>query len=455
MRILFLTPQSPYPPHKGTSTRNYNLIKNVAERHEVHLLTFVEPGTISRYGAHPAQGENEGEASFSPTPSTSDDLALGGACPAQCQVGGEPILSPTAEEELRRYCASVRAVPAPPRRPTMERLVTALFSPTPDLALRLASADMTSALAEALSQTAFDLVQVEALEMAPHWLAVAGCRRGALPPVVLDAHNCEYVLQQRAFSNDLRRPAKWPGALYSFLQWRKLRGYEAGACRRASGVLAVSDRDRAALGVLAPDRPMAVVPNGIDTAYFRPSDTPRRPADLVFTGTMDFRPNVDAVLWFCREVLPLIRAEVPEVRFFIVGQRPKPEVQRLGSLPGVVVTGAVDDVRPYLWQAALCVVPLRVGGGTRFKILEAMACRTPVVSTTLGAEGIELAPGEHAMLADRPAELAGAVVALLRDPERRRSMAERGWAFAAARYGWRVLAGRLLSFYEELRLPGA
>ncbi|MCL4535070.1 MAG: glycosyltransferase [Bacteroidetes bacterium] len=422
MRILFLTPQSPYPPNKGTATRNYNLIVNVAARHEVHLLTFADAGLEGGGEAHVAAAEGS--------------------------------LLPQADlDHLRRYCAAVEAVPVP-RRSAARRLAAALLSPTPDLALRLASAELDRRLASALERTPFDLVQVEGLEMAPHWLGLEAASAGQIsgfPRVVLDAHNAEYLLQQRAFTNDLRRPRKWPGAAYSLLQWPKLRHYEARACRLAAGVVAVSENDRRALAAIAPGRPMAVVPNGVDTAYFRPSGTPREPNALVFTGTMDFRPNVDAVLWFCQQVFPRIHAQVPDCTFYIVGQRPKPEVRRLAGMPGVEVTGSVDDVRPYLWRAALCVVPLRVGGGTRFKILEAMACGTPVVSTTLGAEGIALTAGVHAALADTPQDLAGAVVALLREPERAAAMAERGQAFAAANYGWKVLAGRLLAFYQELR----
>ncbi len=420
MRILFLTPQSPYPPHKGTSTRNFNLIKNVATRHEVHLLTFVEPDAPGT--------QRIGEASAG--------------------------LTPEAEAELRRFCATVRVVPVPPRRSVRQRLRSAVTTLMPDLALRLASPEMAAALPEMLRGSSFDLVQVEGLEMAPHWLAAASASGAAFPPVLLDSHNCEYVLQRRAFTNDLPQPRKWAGATYSLLQWRKLCRYEGRACRDAAGVLAVSENDRAALSAIAPHRPMAVVPNGIDTDYFRPSNLPRAPAEMVFTGTMDFRPNVDAVLWFCRQVFPLVRARVPEARFYVVGQRPKPEVQALAEQPGVVVTGAVEDVRPYLWSASLCVVPLRVGGGTRFKILEAMACGTPVVSTTLGAEGITLTPGEHALLADAPAELAGAIISGLGERERTAAMAERGRALATAHYEWRVLAGRLLSFYQEIVASG-
>lgn len=421
MRILFLTPQPPYPPNKGTSTRNYNLIKNVAARHEVHLLTFADST---------ANGEGAGQSA-----SAGEQM--------------RSLMSQESLDHLRPYCATLEAVPAPPRRSTAERLGAALLSSTPDLARRLASVEFRAQLAALLEQTPFDLVHVEGLEMAPHWLGLASAG-AAFPKTVLDAHNAEYVLQRRAFTNDLLQPRRWPGAAYSLFQWPKLRRYEAMACRLAAGVVAVSKNDRRALRAIAPDKQMAVVPNGIDTEYFRPGQAPREKSTLVFTGTMDFRPNVDAVMWFCHRVFPRIRAEAPDAHFYIVGQRPRPEVQQLAQMPGVVVTGSVADVRPYLWRAALCVVPLRVGGGTRFKVLEAMACGTPVVSTTLGAEGIRLRPAEHVILADATEEFAASALDLLREPERARAMAARGQAFAVANYEWKTLVGRLLAFYEGI-----
>ncbi len=425
MRILFITPQSPYPPHKGTSTRNYNLIKSVSAHHDVHLLTFCEPPAGRSLDSGPRPGMH----------SAAD------------------ALPEEQRQHLARFCSAVQGLPIPARS-TRDRLRTTLTSPHPDLALRLASPAFTAQLAVTLSRYPFDILQVEGLEMVPHWFSLAHLATRhpgpAVPKILLDAHNAEYVLQRRAFINDVQHPRRWAGAAYSFVQWLKLRKYEAEACRRAHGVIAVSANDQQALNTLASIRRLITVPNGIDTEYFRPAEVPREKHSLVFTGTMDFRPNVDAVVWFCQEVFPLVRSRIPDAVFYIVGQKPKAQVQALASLPGIVVTGAVDDVRPFLWKAALCVVPLRVGGGTRFKILEALACGTPVVSTRLGAEGIPLGDGEHALLADSPADLAAAVVSLLLDPARAASLAVKGRNMVVAGYEWSVLAKRLLSFYDEL-----
>jgi glycosyltransferase involved in cell wall biosynthesis len=272
------------------------------------------------------------------------------------------------------------------------------------------------------------------------------------PLIVFDDHNCEYVLQKRAFLTDLRIPARWPGAAYSFIQWQRLQRYEAQACRRADRVLAVSDADAAALHRLVPDVKATVVPNGIDTRAYRPTPAHADAPSLVFTGTMDFRPNVDAVLWFAREVLPRIRARVADVRFTAVGQRPHRWLAGLRDDPAVTLTGFVEDTRPYIADAAVYVVPLRMGGGTRFKMLEALAMGKAVVSTTLGAEGFPVTHGQELLLADEPEDFAEAVAALLGAPERRTELGQAGRAFVEARYDWRVIVPLVEKVYESPNL---
>jgi glycosyltransferase involved in cell wall biosynthesis len=274
--------------------------------------------------------------------------------------------------------------------------------------------------------------------------------------VVFDDHNCEYLLQQRTFLTDLRIPTRWPAAAYSFVQWRRLRRYEAQVCRRADRVLAVSEADAAALRRLAPGLDVPVIPNGIDTRAYRP-ETPNPndqiPKDaLVFTGTMDFRPNIDAVLWFAREVLPRIQAEIPDARFLVVGQRPHKRLDALRGNPAVTLTGQVEDTRPYIAGAAVYVAPLRMGGGTRLKLLEAMALGKAVVATRLGAEGYPVTDGREMRLADTPADFAAAAVALLRDPQRRETLGRAARAFVEERYDWRVIVPRVEAAYDRSRV---
>ena len=400
MRILFLTPQSPYPPQKGTALRNWGLISGLSSRHRLSLLSFLAPGQDAQ-----------------PAP---------------------PLVT---------ACERVETVPQPART-RRDRLRDMLATRQPDMALRLASETYAGRLADWLARETFDIVQVEGIELAPYLDVIEAAR--PRPLVVFDDHNCEYLLQQRTFLTDLRAPARWPAATYSLVQWRRLRRYEAQVCRRADRVLAVSEADAAALRKLAPGLDATVIPNGIDTQTYTPTLPPPHTAGatLVFTGTMDFRPNVDAVLWFAREVLPRIRAEAPEARFIVVGQHPHRRLDVLRNNPAVTLTGWVEDTRPYIAEAAVYVAPLRMGGGTRLKLLEAMALGRAMVATRLGAEGYPVTDGREMLLADTPVDFAAAVVSLLRAPERRAELGRVARAFVERRYDWGVIVPRVEAVYQ-------
>jgi len=274
------------------------------------------------------------------------------------------------------------------------------------------------------------------------------------PPIsIFDNHNAEYVLQQRAFETDVRHPRRWVAALYSLIQWKKLSRYEATICRLADQVVVVSEADRAALQQLVSGLEVTVVPNGVDIEFYNDQLKSGHcldigPRSLVFTGKMDFRPNVDAVLWFCQEVLPLVRGQMSDVRFYIVGQSPHRRVLRLAEDPAVTVTGYVDDVRPYIAGASVYVVPLRIGGGTRLKLLEAMAMGRAIVSTSLGCEGFEeLGSGRELSVADTPDEFAQQVIELLGDAPRRERRGQAARRFVEERYDWRLIVPRLEQVY--------
>jgi sugar transferase (PEP-CTERM/EpsH1 system associated) len=406
VKVLFLTPQVPYPPRQGAALRNWGLISGLAKRHEVAALSFLASGQ-----------------------------------------------SPELPDLLRAVCRTEN-VPLPVRA-LRDRLRVILTTRQPDMALRLASETYAQRLADWLAQESFDVVHVGGIEMAPYLDVVERAR--PRPLVVFDNLNCEYLLQQRAFITDLYVPGRWPGAAYSFVQWRRLRRYEAQVCRRADRVLAVSEADEAALQKLVPGLDVVVVPNGVDTRAYHPevSNAKRQISEsaLVFTGTMDFRPNVDAVLWFARKVLPGVRAEMPEAHFFVVGQRPHRRLDGLRVDPAVTLTGWVEDARPYIAQAAVYVAPLRIGGGTRLKLLEAMATGKPVVATRLGAEGYPVTDGHELLLADTPVDFAAAVVALLRAPEQRAALGRVARAFVEQHYDWRTIVPRVEAAYQMQQPP--
>jgi glycosyltransferase involved in cell wall biosynthesis len=335
-----------------------------------------------------------------------------------------------------------------PERTLRDRLRDLFTTRQPDMALRLASEPYAERLSAWLAREFFDVVQIGGIEMAPYLDTVKTAR--PRPLIIFDNLNCEYVLQRRAFLTDLRVPARWPGAAYSFVQWQRLRRYEAQICRHADRVLAVSDVDAEMLRELVPGLEVTVVPNGVDTQAYSPTAShPHTSPTLVFTGTMDFRPNVDAVLWFVQKVWPQVRAQVPEAHFFVVGQRPHRRLDRLRGDPTITLTGWVDDARPYIAQATVYIAPLRIGGGTRLKLLEAMATGKPVVATRLGAEGYPVTDEQELLLADTPSAFAGAVVALLRAPERRAELGRAARVFVEQRYDWRAIVPQLEAVYAS------
>ena len=408
MRVLFLTPQLPYPPHQGTALRNFGLVRGVAQAgHEVWLLSFA--------------GE------------------------------GQPL---PAETPLVYLCAAVHTVPAPPPRSRLARLRDVLLTGEADMARRLRSEAFGAALARLLAREGFDAIHIEGIEMAVYLPIIKRAQPAAI--TLYDAHNAEHDLQRRVFEVDRAQPARWAGAAYSWLQWRRLTRFEREVCRAVSAVVAVSEADAAALRRLA-GVPVAIVPNGIDAAkYAQPpvEQVDIGPAALVFSGKMDYRPNVDAALWFAERVLPRVRQAIPAARFVAVGQQPHPRLQSLRGAPGVVLTGWVPAVEPYLHAAAVYVAPLRMGSGTRFKVLQAMAAGCAIVSTALGAEGIDAQPGRDLLIADTDADFAQAVLDLLREPERRRALGRAGQDLARSRYDWSAIIPRLLDMYPALEGAG-
>ncbi|MBN1247364.1 MAG: glycosyltransferase [Anaerolineae bacterium] len=408
--ILVLTPQLPYPPRQGTALRNWGILQGLAAHHEVSLLSFASP-----------------------------DQAL------------------TPDPALAAATARIGVVPQPARSATA-RLRDLVFTGRPDLIQRLASPDFERQFRSWVESYDFDWLVVEGLEMAPYLAALPGWRGAAYMPgaggqrplgVVLDDHNCEYLLQQRAARSDYGRgaglnPARWLRALYSSIQWRRLRAYEAQVCRDVDLVVSVSKADAAALRAIVPEITPLVIPNGIDVgayAGFEEAADLAQPA-FVFTGTMDFRPNVDGVLWFVQEVWPRVRQTLPDAHFYVVGRHPHPRLAPLGEMPGVVVTGGVPDTRPYIRAAQVYVVPLLVGGGTRLKILESTAMGKPIVATQLAAEGFDN-PDRAMILADVPEDFAKACVTLVQNEAARALWGARARTYADA-YDWDVLLPRLL-----------
>jgi sugar transferase (PEP-CTERM/EpsH1 system associated) len=396
MRILVLAPYPAYPPRSGGALRMFHLLRALAKQHTVTLL------------------------SFAPDESAAQALAsLQNLMHLQVIIGPSP-------------------------RSLFQRALTTVFSPQPDMALRNASMAYTTALHKLLTDQQFDVVLAESIEMAPYLLQV---RKAGLY-TILDEFNAEYLLQRRAALTDLRRfpaPKALIGGIYSLIQWLKLAAFERYVLQVVDRVIVVSAEDELALRRLAPHAKLHIVPNGVDCMYFAPpTQAPPPTNDLVFVGTLDYRPNVDAVLWFVDAVFPLIKQMHPALRLRLIGRRPHPNVLALHDDRHIIVTGEVADTRPALTEAAVVVIPMRIGGGSRLKLLEALAMATPVVSTSFGAEGVAgLRNGEHLLLADTPATFAQAVSRLITDRAFAQQLGLAGRTFVCANYDWTRIAPRL------------
>jgi len=393
MRILFLSSYFCLPPATGSRIRTLHLLKALASAHDVTYVAFA------------------------------DD-----------QRQRDSI------EEAKSLCASLKVVFRPHRYSTL-KLLKGLAGSTPFTILNFQHPEMARIAAEEQSRGAYSLVHAEGIFMAQY------VHFDTARPAVLSTHNIESTIMKR-FIDATPDPLK---RLYARITHRKLLRYEAQMMPRFDRTLVVSREEQQLAAAMAPSTQVVVVSNGVDTQYFRPDPTvAEEPATLVFSGLMDSRSNVDGVLHFVREILPRVRREVPAVKLRVLGQRPAPAVQALAQQEGIEVTGFVPDVRPPAQSATVHVVPLRVGGGSRLKILQALALGRAVVSTQVGAEGLELTPGTHLLLADEPAAFARHVVALLHDPARRAALGKAGRQLVVQRYDWREVTAQLPALYEQL-----
>ena len=402
MRILYVTQIVPYPPHGGVLQRGYNLLKELGSRHELHLLAFHHP----------------------------DELPPGEAVERSKRALGE-------------FCRSVEYFDLWPKRSAVHKmaaLAAAAIQPVPFSVIAHRSRELSHRLA-AICRASVppDIVHLDTIALAPY---AGEC--GKLP-VVLAHHNIESQLMRRRGGFE----RGWLARRYVGREAAKLRDLEARVAGRFLANITVSEADGATLREICPDAVTAVIPNGVDTEYFTPRRGEETPT-LIFTGGMNMFANRDGVDWFLQSVWPTVKAQVQEARFVAIGQRPSERLQAAAARDeGVEAPGFVQDVRPAVARAAVYVVPLRVGGGTRLKVLDAMAQGKAIVSTTLGAEGIEVRDGEHLLLADQADAFADRVVELLRRPDERARLGDAARRQAEARYSWRILGERLAAVYSR------
>ena len=390
MHILWIKTELLHPIDKGGRIRTYNMLAALKREHRVTYLSLSD-GT-----------------------ERDDDVARASV-----------------------YCDTLVRVPfraaAKPSIAFWADVARNTASPLPYVIARYRSAEMRARITQLVRDTGADLVVCDFLTPAVNVPDGLGVR------TALFQHNVEAMIWERH-----AELAKNPAArAYMAEQARRMRRFEGQQCRRFDHVVAVSEQDadvmRRRYGVAA----VSAVPTGVDTNFFTPRGETRDGRDVVFVGSMDWMPNDDGAAWFVDAIFPSIRRAVPDATFTIVGRNPTPRVRELADrVPGLRVTGTVADVRPYLERAAAVVVPLRVGGGTRLKIYEALAMERPVVSTTIGAEGLPVRHGEHILLADDPDRFASEVVALLQNPARGDRLGAAAAAYVRSEFGWDRVAAR-------------
>jgi sugar transferase (PEP-CTERM/EpsH1 system associated) len=401
MRVLFLSPRVCWPLRSGAHLRDFYLARRVASQAS---LTYVGLDV--------------------------DEL------PAGQDIRHErlPELFDTEVVRVRRGAAY-----------SWLDLLRGFVGPKPVSILNFTAKTVMLALEQILRERTFDVVQVESV----HLVAYAELIRRLAPkvPMICDWHNIESEIQDRYADNHSGSPR----SVYARRTAHLLRPFEQKFLELGDAHTVCSDRERQILLTLDPLAHVEVIENGVDVAYF--SETKRLPGgprrNLVYVGLMEYHANVDAVTYFAREVWPRVREKRPELRFVIVGARPTAAVRALAEQAGITVTGTVDDLRPFYREALAAVVPLRVGGGTRLKILEAMAAGTPVISTRLGAEGLRVDHGEELLLADTPTEMAELAAGLSEENRQWQHLSENGGRLVRSRYDWAVIGERLIKVYAE------
>jgi polysaccharide biosynthesis protein PslH len=391
LNVLVIAARLPFPPRWGFATRVYHLTRQIAARHNVTLLTY----------AGSADAEN-------------------------------------VERLRQEFAVETVTRDHPSRRAKRAKQLRSLASRTPYDSLATHSADMQRLIDRVAAAQRVDVVQIEST-----LLSIFRLPKDAL--VIVDEHNIDYEYYDRMRENE-RSPLR--RAFYRLEQLR-FRRFEQRCWREVDGCVMTSEREAAEVRQVAPETPAIGVPNGVDVDYFQPSEEPVEPRTIVFNGTLDYRPNLDGAAFLVEQILPRLRERHPDVRVILVGRGSRAD---LGSFtgPGVEVTGEVPDVRPYLARAAVVAVPIRTGSGTRLKVVEGLAMGKPMVSTTLGCEGVDVRHEEHLLIADTAEAFAESLARLLDDPDYGEALGRAGRRKMVDEYSW-AYAGQLLeSLYQRV-----
>ncbi len=393
MKILWVNANFLHPTTKGGQIRTLEMLKRLHARHEVHYAAFEDAG------------EPEGPA--------------------------------RAGEYSTKSYAVKRSLPKRGSPAFLAQVAAGALSSVPVAVGRFYSQEMERLVRDLQARERFDCMVCDFLVSAVHF--------PELERAVLFQHNVESMIWKRHAEHGGDPFRRW----FFGVQAKRMLRYEKECCRKAGYVVAVSPLDAQLMREMYRIEHVSDISTGVDLEYFAPRPSAEKRHDLVFVGSMDWMPNIDGVQYFVREILPLIRAKRPDCSLAVVGRKPDPAIQALGTAdPRITITGTVADVRPYLWNSTISIVPLRIGGGTRLKVYESMAARTPIVSTTVGAEGLVWEDGRNIAIGDTPEAFAARCVALLEDQDARARMSENGWQLVSSRFSWEQVTKQ----FEELMM---
>ncbi|MHB8893950.1 MAG: glycosyltransferase [Candidatus Geothermincolia bacterium] len=390
MKILFVTSRFPYPPFKGDKVRAFFPIRELTTRHTIDLLSFAE-----------------------------EKVALGD------------------REVMSRYCRRIGIVRLP-KASFFLRLALGVFSSIPSQVFCYSSCEMRRTLQQWIQSGGYDLIYL----VCGRILGIRNAIRGV--PVLLDWIDALSLSTRRMHETERCWPKKW---LY-WWEWKKMAAFERRSLHACDYMIVTSDDDRMVLG----SEKIEVVPNGVDCSVYRQNPA-TKDIDLIFTGNMGYYPNVQAVNHFCADILPGLRTRLGKVNFFIVGANPGREVRRWGNEPGVQVTGFVQDMVDYLNRAKVYVAPLLSGAGIQNKILEAMACSLPVVTTGFGDAAIRGSGTQSLLMRNSPESFRDAVVELLENEQLRQRIGARARRYVEGEFSWKKMADHVESMVRE-KCPG-
>jgi len=394
MKILILDEEFPFPLNSGGRIRGFNLASRLARTNEVSYFAY-------------GKNDSPGYRAFK-------------------EAGLRPI---AVDHSLRRKSGPVFYI----------KLLANLFSDLPYVVTSHYSHDFAVRLKQEIKANKPDLLYCAWSPYASFFQEIGSVKK------VIGTHNIEATIWKRYYENESNPLKKW----YIGGQYRKMLRFEKSVFGRADGVTAVSCEEADQIRQMGDTR-VELVDNGVDPEFFAPGEITEKSNRLVFTGSMDWRPNQDAVFYFAHEIMPALRDTRPDLKAVFVGRNPPPHVKALAETPGIEITGTVDDVRSYISEAAVYIVPLRIGGGSRLKILEALAMKKAVVSTAVGAEGLEVTDNEQLLVARDTEEFVQKTVRLLDDHDLRERLGSNGRALVERRYGWDSLAEKLNGFLKSV-----